>query len=585
MILAVATWMLAAPLAGLCQTTETPFAIAEAVVDLPIPDGNPVGASHTISISGSDLLESLEVALQIDHPAIGDLVISLTSPSGAKVILHNRTSSPQTPFSPVYETNTPSAESLKTFLGKSPRGNWTLIVADLVPGSTGTLMAWGLRVKPSSLIQPLPPTPVPIAEAMFEQASTLPVDALPGSAAAGDANNDGLDDLFIISETGNQASVYFSNGTALTDPPLRYSVNRPQKIALSDFNRDGQIDFAAASQTKDIAFTTLTVFLANIAGGFSQGFTAQVSTSLQKLAAFDATGDGIIDLVFGGVPHLLEGVGDGSFKPAVQLVYLAQAYWAHGDLNGDGLLDIFAEISRGGTSAKTDPHVLYGNQDPSFPIREKITLDSAILDAFPARLDRPGELEFAALTKTSAAATAYQLHTLYEESPGEIAVNTQSISTGLINLPAIPYDLNGDGLDELISVSKTGIHAFQKSFFNAGGENRTLYEIPSAKNVTVGRFFSDGGIGMAVIGSTTEVILLHSTLGPLPTPTPYATPTPTPTPFLFPTTVPATPTPTPEAPTPTPVSPTQGSPDINGDGIVDRLDLLILLEYWGQKVQ
>lgn len=576
-----------APFSAWSQTTETPAAIAEAPVNLSIPDGNVVGVSNTITISGDDPLESIEVALQIDHPAPDELVISLTGPTGIRIILHNRTFSSQSPFSPIYETITPSVESLKTFLGKNPQGNWTITASDLVAGNSGTLLAWGLRVKPSSLIQPLPPTPVPIPQGLFGKTGILTVEAIPSDAAAGDANNDGLDDLFVVSEQGNMAAIYFSNGETLTDPPLRYTVARPQKIALADFNQDGSLDFAVASQASGIAYTTITVFLANLAGGYSQGFTAQITTALNKLDAFDATGDGIIDLIAGGAPQLLEGVGDGSFKPAVDLVYLGKSYLAKGDLDRDGFTDIFAALSRGGTSPNSDPYVLYGG-DMSFLRREKIALEGSIADSFAGRLDEPEITGFATLTKSSSSSTAYSLYTIFEKSPGKITTKKITIASDLLIPPSVPYDLNGDGLDELIYISKTGIAAFQKTLDNSGGQSTLLFEHTTAKKIAIGKFFSDGSVGVGILSSTADVTLIKSSQGPLPTPTPYATPTPSPLPFLFPTfaSIEPTPTftPTPPTSTPTPNSPGASSPDINGDGVVDRLDLLILMQHWGRAV-
>lgn len=563
------------------------------MVNAAIPDGKTAGVSHSITINGNDPLESLEVALQIKHPAPDELVISLTGPTGIKVILHNRTFSSQSPFSPVYETVTPSAESLKTYLGTNPQGKWTLTVADLVPNKSGTLLAWGLRVRPASIMQPLPPTPVSIPAGLFTKVANLIVDASPVNAVAGDANNDGLDDLFVISEQGNQAAVYFSNGTALTDPPLRYSVNRPQKIVTCDFNKDGFLDFALASQTGGITYTTITVFLANSAGGFSQGFTAQVFSSLDRFAAVDATGDGIADLIVGGIPQLVEGVGDGSFKPAVDLVYLGKSYWANCDLNRDGGSDLLVSLSRGGTSPNADPYILYGTADLSFTKREKIAVEETIADSFAARLDHPGRMGFAALAKISGVSVPFQLYTIFEDSSGKLVTNKKQISSDLLVTPVTPYDLNGDGLDELIYVSKTGIYAFQTNSSTSGGQNQLLFDYKTANKIAIGNYFSNGSIGMAIIASSTDVVLVKSTKGPLPTPTPIHTPTPSPTLFLFPTlllttptptSTPAPPTPTPVPPTPTPKTPILGSPDINGDGVVDKLDLLILMQYWGKKM-
>ncbi len=566
------------------QPTETPVAVAETSVNSPIPDNDFIGISHSLKIFGSVPLESMEVAIQIDHPAVEELVITLQNPYGVKIILHNRTSSPNHPFSPIYETGMPSAESINLFLGINPQGDWTLTVTDLVPGNSGTLVAWGIRIQPASLLQPLPPTPIPLPLDLFTKAAAIPVDVTPTNGVSGDANHDALDDLFLISETGNQAIVYFSNGSQLSDLPLRYSIDRPQKIVLGDFNRDANLDFAIASQDREIATTHLSVFLANIAGGFSQGFTTQIATPLDHFAAFDATGDGIPDLIAGGVPQLIEGVGDGSFHPARQLVYLGQTFLTHADLNEDGLEDLLVALSRGGTSPNSDPYLLFGNHDLSFPLRQKIELENPVLDAFFSDVNEPDQTHLIMISTIPSVTSAYQVTSIQGESFPQITVNRTRIPSGIFHFPIHSIDLNGDGLDEWLSLSSSGISAFQKYPALETGNSTLLVEHPSPKAFVTGNYFSDGSIGMAVIDSSTQVTLYRSTLGPLPTPTPYMIPTPTPTSFLFPATATETPTPT-STFTPTP-SPTVRSiePDLNRDGIVDKRDLLILLEYWGNSI-
>ncbi len=567
-----------------CVTSETPVAIAEVKIDLPIPDADPVGVSHSITITGSDPLESIEAALQINHAAPDQLVITLTSPSGDSVILHNRNSTDAVPFSPVYESNNPAAESLSTFIGSNPQGDWTINVADYVAGQTGFLTAWGLRVSPASLLQPPTLAPVPLPDDMYALAATLIVDSTITYAASADANADGLDDLFILSESGNKVFIYFSNGAELLAPPLTYAIDAPQLIALDDLNDDGRLDFVIAAREENVPVVTITVFLGNTAGGFSQGFTAQVNTYLDDLTILDVNSDGIADIIVGGAPHLVEGVGDGSFKPAIQLVHLGQSFLAHGDINADGEEDFYVTISRGGTSSHYDPYILFGSEDISFPQRDIITLDDDPSDSFTANLLATGSIQFISILKANEQRSSHSINAISGSGPGAMMVSEIHASTEVLRLPVTPIDINGDGLDELLYLSATGIQAYQYTNNEFGGVSTELFQKQNPQKIIPGNYYTEDSVGLAVVTSISEIMLLRSTAGALPTPTPFTEPTPTPTQFLFPTPISTTPTPIPPTATPTPVSPAGINPDINGDGRVDRLDLLLLMKHWGQEI-
>ncbi|MBZ0255329.1 hypothetical protein K8I31_04665, partial [bacterium] len=115
-----------------------------------------------------------------------------------------------------------------------------------------------------------------------------------------------------------------------------------------------------------------------------------------------------------------------------------------------------------------------------------------------------------------------------------------------------------------------------------GGQTQRIFTRSGVLYALPGVYFSDGRAGLVVIDQENRVILATSTLGPLPTPTPDGVSQPTATPFLFPPEATVTPTP---QPTPT-VGPTpsQPSPDLNGDGIVNAADLLILIQHWQKRV-
>lgn len=60
------------------------------VAHLLIPDNEPLGVQHSITINSAGKLIDLSVMIDITHAYIGDLVVSLEAPSGQRVTLHNR---------------------------------------------------------------------------------------------------------------------------------------------------------------------------------------------------------------------------------------------------------------------------------------------------------------------------------------------------------------------------------------------------------------------------------------------------------------------------------------------------------------
>ncbi len=115
---------------------------------LAIPDNDPGGVTLTVEVAEAGQLLGIDVDMDINHYSIGHLVVTLTSPSGTTVTLHNRTGEttddlignwPGTLF-------VDGPGELSDFVGPSPQGAWTLHVSDNALGAIGTLNAWSLNL-------------------------------------------------------------------------------------------------------------------------------------------------------------------------------------------------------------------------------------------------------------------------------------------------------------------------------------------------------------------------------------------------------------------------------------------------------
>jgi subtilisin-like proprotein convertase family protein len=115
---------------------------------LPIPDLDPTGVAVAIPVTAGEPALAIEVTVGITHPSAGQLVVTLTSPSGRTVTLHDFTGAGVAYGTRAYPA--PVAPdgpgSLTDELGEVPAGTWTLRAIDAVGGTTGTLDAVTLRI-------------------------------------------------------------------------------------------------------------------------------------------------------------------------------------------------------------------------------------------------------------------------------------------------------------------------------------------------------------------------------------------------------------------------------------------------------
>ena len=107
-------------------------------LSIPIPDNTPAGTTQTFTVTNvSFRVEHVVLSVTLPHPRYGDLAITLTSPSGTQSRLAEMHSSTGPSFAawPLLSVR---------HWGELAQGNWTVQVADLAPGNTGTLNAMQL---------------------------------------------------------------------------------------------------------------------------------------------------------------------------------------------------------------------------------------------------------------------------------------------------------------------------------------------------------------------------------------------------------------------------------------------------------
>ena len=109
-----------------------------------IPDGSSTGITSAVSVDSNGRIQDVQVYLEIDHAFLGDLSISLTAPSGRRLLLQGRNLGQQTQLKKTYTLSTTPA--LAHLLNQPVRGQWQLQVIDHAPGNTGQLNEWQLTL-------------------------------------------------------------------------------------------------------------------------------------------------------------------------------------------------------------------------------------------------------------------------------------------------------------------------------------------------------------------------------------------------------------------------------------------------------
>ncbi len=107
--------------------------------------------SSKITLGDDVSIDKLKLDLDIAHSQRGDLVVTLTSPSGKSAVISNREGGK--------EDNIKGSFDLSQFAGEKTKGDWTLTVEDKAKRHVGTLNSWGLTATAKGTPPPPPPPP------------------------------------------------------------------------------------------------------------------------------------------------------------------------------------------------------------------------------------------------------------------------------------------------------------------------------------------------------------------------------------------------------------------------------------------
>jgi extracellular elastinolytic metalloproteinase len=112
----------------------------EATPNQAIPDNAPAGVTHVMHVPRQGRIRRLTATVEIEHTWIGDLRVTLLSPSGKSVALHDRGGGNQRNLIASYRSE--DIPGLASLLGDAAQGDWTLQVSDHAGQDTGRLRRW-----------------------------------------------------------------------------------------------------------------------------------------------------------------------------------------------------------------------------------------------------------------------------------------------------------------------------------------------------------------------------------------------------------------------------------------------------------
>ena len=278
--------------------------------------------------------------------------------------------------------------------------------------------------------------------------------------AVGDFNKDGQQDFALSLQNVNSYSlvIYLGNGDGTFRQGPSYPVLAGQ-ILSADVNNDGNLDLVLMNSRDSDSYQSLGVMLGNGNGTFQQASEYRGAACCQG-ALGDFNRDGVVDVVMaaGGEYCVALGKGDGSFEQpnCVNGTFNLSSVTV-GDFNGDGKLDLAFGDYTGLVL------ILSGNGDGTFGTGQSYKFGQAVYSIVAADFDGDGKLDLAAAAGTDNSITIF-----FGNADGTFRQGS-SFYTAVAPFNLLTADMNGDGKLDLV-VLDSGLNIASVSVLIGNGD-------------------------------------------------------------------------------------------------------------------
>ncbi|MDQ6733636.1 MAG: FG-GAP-like repeat-containing protein [Nitrospirota bacterium] len=324
------------------------------------------------------------------------------------------------------------------------------------------------------------------------------------SIASGDFNGDGVPDLAVADEVGNNLGVLLGNDNGTFQTQVSYSAGiSPQSIATGDFNNDGALDLVLANTGEN----TVSVLLGNGDGTFRTQVKYTVGNGPAGVRVSDFNADGNLDLAVvngtDGTVSVLLGNGDGTFQTeATYPVGHAPDALAIADFNEDSKPDVAVANSGDGTIG-----VLLGVGDGTLHPQVIYSVGSGPNAVAASDLNADGKPDLTVVNGND-----HDVSILLGNGDGTFQ-NQVTYAVGTAPNSVAAADLNGDGKPDL-AVANGGDIDVGVLFGNGDGtfQGQVTYGVNAGpSSVVIGDFNTDGFPDIAVAAGNSVNVLLNST--------------------------------------------------------------------------
>jgi len=350
------------------------------------------------------------------------------------------------------------------------------------------------------------------ASAQFETRSTSSVMNQPESSAVADFNHDGKPDLVTGLGLSSKLAVLLGNGDGTFRAATYYDLDglgrngSASSVAVTDFNRDGNMDIVAV----DRLTTNVYLLLGNGDGTFQPPQPFATIGRPFFIGSGDFNGDGLTDVITVNdlceCINVLLGNGDGTFQAPIRTNPggVPPSVIGIGDFNHDGKLDVAAA---GQQFTLSEVVILLGNGDGTFQSGATYSLGPSPESIAVADFRRIGKLDLAIANGFG------EISVLLGNGDGTFQTPVDYPVPFATSLN--PADLNGDGKIDLALLAEPVSNIATASIMlgNGDGTFQPLMSFSSGNGdtfLTVGDLNQDGRTDLIVPSGLGVDVLLNT---------------------------------------------------------------------------